>query len=192
LTWSFDDGTTATGASASHTFSQPGSHTATVTATDLGGFTASAAVTIAVITPIRASRRPAISALAVSPASFRAALSGPTVARAARHPRRGAIVTYRDTLAATTTFTVLRLLPGRAHGRSCVAPGKHNRHARRCVRRVPKGTFSHSDTAGANKFGFTGRLHNNKLPPGSYQLQAVPRTAAGAGRSVVAGFRIVR
>ena len=48
VTWSFDDGTTATGPIVLHAFSTPGSHTATATATDPVGLTATtvAAVTV--------------------------------------------------------------------------------------------------------------------------------------------------
>ncbi len=84
------------------------------------------------------------------------------------------------------------LQTGRLRGRSCVAPTRRNRHARRCTRRVRKGTFGHADAAGANRLGFSGRIRGRRLQPGRYLLQAVPRTAAGAGRAVVAGFRILR
>lgn len=44
--WTFDDGATATGASASHAFATAGAHTATVTATDEAGLTASSTVVV--------------------------------------------------------------------------------------------------------------------------------------------------
>ena len=49
--WSFDDGTTATGAEATHAFATGGIHTATATATDSAGMTTVRAVTVAVTTP---------------------------------------------------------------------------------------------------------------------------------------------
>ncbi len=46
--WDFGDGNTATGASASHTYTAAGTYTAQVTATDASGYTARAATTITV------------------------------------------------------------------------------------------------------------------------------------------------
>ncbi len=54
--WSFGDGTTSTGLTASHTYTQPGTYTATLTATDGCGFAQMAVVSNAVIvyTPVHA------------------------------------------------------------------------------------------------------------------------------------------
>ena len=49
ITWSFDDGTTATGATTSHAFATAGDHTATATATDPTGLTGTDTVTVHVI-----------------------------------------------------------------------------------------------------------------------------------------------
>lgn len=46
--WAFGDGATATGVSASHTYSNPGSYSAQLQVTDNGGLTASSSVTITV------------------------------------------------------------------------------------------------------------------------------------------------
>jgi hypothetical protein len=52
------------------------------------------------------------------------------------------------------------------------------------------GAFKHADIAGANSLRFSGRLHGHKLAKGSYQLQAIPRDAAGNGTTVVRTFEI--
>jgi hypothetical protein len=54
VTWAFDDGTKAAGASVSHAFAKPGTHLATATATDPAGVTATAtvAVSIAAVPPV--------------------------------------------------------------------------------------------------------------------------------------------
>ncbi len=49
--WSFDDGASASGSTASHGFSTPGSHTATLTVTDSSGLTSTATATVSVIAP---------------------------------------------------------------------------------------------------------------------------------------------
>jgi PKD repeat protein len=46
LSWAFDDGAKAGGASVTHSFAGPGAHTATVTATDSSGLSATATVTV--------------------------------------------------------------------------------------------------------------------------------------------------
>jgi hypothetical protein len=51
VTWRFDDGTTASTLSATHSFSTPGPHTATVTATDPAGLTATAVASVTVTAP---------------------------------------------------------------------------------------------------------------------------------------------
>lgn len=49
VTWSFDDGTTATGTTTSHAFATGGDHTATATARDPSGLTTSSTVTVHVL-----------------------------------------------------------------------------------------------------------------------------------------------
>jgi len=129
-----------------------------------------------------------ITALAVSPSSFFAAPSGATATAAKR--KYGTKITYRDSQAATTTFTVLRPSGGRRQGRSCKKPSRRNRRGRRCTILTKVGSFVHVDVAGANSLHFSGRLKGRKLPHGSYSLQAVARDAAGNGAAVSKGFRI--
>jgi hypothetical protein len=56
VTWHFDDGSSATGASVSHAFSKAGTHTATAKATDLDGYSAHASVSVTVGRPILSHR----------------------------------------------------------------------------------------------------------------------------------------
>jgi PKD domain len=144
--WSFDDGTSATGAIVTHAFAKPGHHTATVTATDLDGFTATAIVSVTVASL----PRPKLMRLAV---------------------KRG-FVSYRDSQAAMTTFTLLRR--------------KHGRHYARVA------TFTRHDRSGANRFKLTARLKNHRLRRGRYRLVGVPRDAAGSGPPATASFTIKR
>lgn len=148
---------------------------------------ATVALTVAHAPP---SARAAISRLHVSPHSFHAASRGPTIA-ARRTGLTGTKVSYGDTQAAITTFTVLQPRGGIRQGKRCVA-AKRGRRGGRCKRHVALGHFTHRDRAGANSFHFTGRLHGKKLPPGAYQLQAVPRFAGRSGRLVRVSFRVIR
>jgi hypothetical protein len=132
---------------------------------------------------------PVISALSVTPLAFRAARSGGSIAVAT-----GASVAYTLSEAATTSFTVARMLPGQPKGAQCVKPSKRLRRAKRCTRLVPMpGGFSQAAHAGRNLFRFTGRIGGRALRPGSYTLSALASDGAG-NRSLPAArsFRIVR
>ena len=137
---------------------------------------------------------PLIAALELSPASFRAANAGPTVAKPTQGtPTRGTTVSYTDSLAGATRFTVLRVSAGRSVGKRCVKPTQQNRDAKRCTRRVARGGFSHTGVAGKNRLHFSGRLAGKKLAPGKYQLRAVPKNVEGRiGKALARSFTIVR
>jgi hypothetical protein len=147
---------------------------------------------------------PVDAGLRLIPSRFRAASGGATIsaaaARAHRHKARppvGTTVSYTDSQAATTTFTVLQPARGVRSGKACVAPPRHRRrhhHYPTCTRYLPvRGfTFTHTDTAGADSFKFSARIGNRKLPPGAYRLTAAPRNSAGeTGPAVSAPFTIV-
>jgi hypothetical protein len=131
----------------------------------------------------------ALAGLKVAPNAFSAATSGGSVANNARR-KTGATVSYTDSQAATTTFTVLQKLPGRRQQGACVKPQRKPR-GKHCTRMVMIGSFTHTDGAGANSFHFTGRVNGRSLKPGGYELQAVARNAAGlTSRQVATGFGV--
>jgi hypothetical protein len=132
---------------------------------------------------------PRVSGVALRPAAFPAAGNGGSIASAA-HRSTGTTVSYRDSLAATTTFTVLRLLPGIIKGRNCVRQRRSTHHAKRCMRYIPIGAFTHTDRAGANSFHFSGRVGGHPLAHGSYRLSAIPRVGRTSGPATSAAFRI--
>jgi hypothetical protein len=132
-----------------------------------------------------------ISGLSITPSTFAAAPSGPTVL-AAKRRTYGALVSYTDSQPATTTFTVQRPAAGRRAGRNCVKPSKRNRKRKRCTRYLSVGSFTHADGAGANHFRFTGRLGGHKLKSAKYRLRAIPRNIAGTGRAAYTQFRVKR
>jgi CSLREA domain-containing protein len=83
----------------------------------------------------------------------------------------GSTISYGDTQPATTTFVVQR----KGHGRH---------------RWSTVGSFKRTDTAGANTFTFTTRLHGHKLQPGSYRFEVTPRLKGHTGRTVTITFKI--
>jgi alpha-tubulin suppressor-like RCC1 family protein len=131
-----------------------------------------------------------LSGLGLSNSSFPAAPSGPSARAAA--VKYGTIVSYQDSVAATTTFTVEQRTRGvRKDGRCVRAPKHPPMTAKRCTYLKALGHFTRSDTAGMNRFRFTGRVKNRKLAPGKYVLVAIARTATGASRPVSVKFRII-
>jgi hypothetical protein len=90
-------------------------------------------------------------------------------------------ISYRDTAAATTTFTIERAMPGIRHGSRCAAPPRHGRaHGRPCTRYVRvRGSFRHRGVAGTNSLAFPPRIGNHVLKPGRYLLVATPTAVSG-------------
>jgi PKD repeat protein len=193
--WSFGDGSTATGPQTSHAYATAGTYTATLTVRDDYGQTSTSSQAVTVNTPVfpglgAGAASPLISAFAIKPGAFSAASKGGSIA-AARKP--GAVVSYTDTMNATTTFTVSRAMPGRKRGKHCVKPTRSNAKAKRCTRYVRiRGSFKHVDNAGKNSFRITGRINRNALKPGRYRLTATPKLLGKTGKAVSAPFQIVR
>lgn len=130
-----------------------------------------------------------ITGLTISPSAFFAAPFGPTISKPPKK-KSGAKIAWRDSLAATTTLTILRQSVGRRQGKSCAKPSRRNGHGKRCTLLSKVGAFSHVDKAGVNSIHFSGRISGRKLAPGSYLLRAVPRNAAGVGTTVSKPFKI--
>jgi len=132
---------------------------------------------------------PVLGALSLSPAVFRAAGSGASIAS-----RVGTRVSYELSEAAGVRFRVERAVGGRRVGGRCVRTTSLNRGAPRCVRyRTLAGGFADQGVAGQNRLVFRGRLGGRKLTPGRYRLRGVAVDAAGnrSARTRVT-FRIVR
>ena len=142
-------------------------------------------------TPPPKANAPTLSRLQLTPARFRAARSGASIARA----RIGTTVSYQDSMIAKTTFTVDRVLPGVMRGNNCIAPPRRPpRRVQHCTRYAPvRGSFTHADNTGTNHFRFSGRIAGKTLKPGNYRLDAAPRDTAGhLGHTVRSPFSILR
>jgi PKD repeat protein len=198
--WTFDDGTAApAGASATHAFTTPGVHTATLTATDAAGVQASKTVQVTVValpppakcngcacggTPCKPLVSPHLSGLAVHPSRFRAPRRGSTVLTPTT--RGGALVTFTLSARTQVQFTPARIVAGVMRGAKCVAAG-HGVHGRRCTRLVALRGFARRGVGGANSFRFSGRIAGHALPPGRYEL-----IASVPGSTLSVPFTIVK
>jgi hypothetical protein len=134
---------------------------------------------------------PVIKSLTIT-SVFRAAGSGPSVARAAAAPV-GATVRYALSEPGAAAFTVQRAATGRKVGRSCKKPSRSNRKRKRCTRYVAvTGGFARPSAAGRNSFHFTGRVRNRRLQPAAYRLvEKVTDAAGNVSAPRMAKFRIV-
>jgi alpha-tubulin suppressor-like RCC1 family protein len=135
-------------------------------------------------------RAPVLSALTISPRSFRAGPSGPTALAAAARTY-GTLVSYRDSEAAITTFSVQRTIAGAHKGGRCLTrPKRARKGAKRCTLYQIVRRFTHTDKAGINRLRFTGRVNRHKLPPGSYRLQAIARNSGRTSKPRLVSFQI--
>jgi hypothetical protein len=157
-------------------------------------------VTATALTPLPppiapAPQAPQLGAISVNPHNLLPETgSGASVARRSRR-LRGATISYTDSETGLTTFTVMRPSKGFRSGRSCLAkrPRPQKGKPRRCTRYIRLGSFTHSDTAGANHFHFTGRVNRRPLRVGPYRLEAIARNAAGQpSRPRTVTFQIIR
>jgi hypothetical protein len=130
-----------------------------------------------------------ISSARLSSTVFRAASRGASLT--SRRPPIGTDVRYRVSMAAKTTFAVLRPVTGHKRGNKCVA-GRPRTGQKRCTRYVPVGSFTHQDRAGNVKVHFSGRVRGRKLSPGRYRLTLTPKANDKTGKTVTLSFRIVR
>jgi hypothetical protein len=137
---------------------------------------------------------PQLSVLTLAPAHFRAAAR---IASAAKHKAKpkasGTTISYQDSEAATATFVIEQYRAGEERSGRCVAQPAHQKRkpGRPCRRLVALGSFTHLDTAGANRVQFSGRLAGRALAHGSYTITATPSNSFGlTGATRTATFKV--
>lgn len=128
-----------------------------------------AQVSASLLGPGAPGARPAITGFTLSPRTFRAATSGPSLARV----KSGTSAVLRLSIAADVRFSV-------------------EKAARKGRFKAIKGSFALKGKAGKNRFRFSGRLGGETLAPGTYRLVATPRAAGVNGRSATVTFKVRR
>ena len=167
-----------------------GTHTVQVRAVDKAGNTdptpASITFTVAVVaTPDTAA--PVLSFVSLSRTTF-AAVGVPSKRKPA--PKRGTVIRWTLSEAATTTLRFERILPGRTRGSVCVAGRKVGR---RCTAFRLIGTVTRNGVVGRNAFTFTGRLSAKALVPGRYRVVLRAHDPAGnVSTKTVKTFTVIR
>jgi hypothetical protein len=149
------------------------------------GTTTSTAASVS-STPAGLPATPVITAARISPTTFAAADRGASLAR---NTPKGATVTYRISIPATTTLTVLRRAAGAKVGGRCIGSGKR-KPQKPCTRLVEVGSFVRVDRPGSVRVHFTGRVGGRKLAPAKYVLRLTPRAGGRPGSAVDLSLRI--
>ncbi len=198
--WTFSDGTTATGATASHAFSAVGAFGGTFTVTDSTGLIG-AALASGLIPVVVDKTKPVITKAAFSPKTFRASTTNNTATTAAKKKKRppiGSTLHFTLSEPASASIVVALKRTGRTQkaGKqsSCKAPSKTNRKGHACTLLTAKQTLTRAKLVkGANAIAFSGRFHGRALPAGSYQAAITPKDRArNTGKAVTAAFTISR
>lgn len=195
--WSFGDGTSASGISVIHSYSEPGVYEATVTSANVLGNTTSTSALITVSeeheppsAPHEQQAAPIISGTRQSHRRWREH-SGTSAHHHARLPL-GTDFTFSLNEQARVTFAFTRVVKGRSVGHRCVPRGIRNRRRAHCRWRVAAGTMSLTAHAGVNTVPFRGRVSGSRrLRPGRYTLVLTATNTAGVSRSRRLTFVIV-
>ena len=129
--------------------------------------------------------KPVLSGLKLKPRSFGTKTHKPV----------GTTISYTDSEAGRTTFTVQRMDPGYRVGHQSCKVLKHGhkrpKHSKACTVTKKIGSFTHQDIAGLNSFHFTGKVNGHALATGSYSLQAASTFYALKGATKTATFKII-
>jgi hypothetical protein len=179
FSWSFDDGSAASGQDVTHAFTTAGSHTATLTVTDPTGLTATTSATVSVAAPpvVPDTTAPVLTKVSVSPSTFLVA-KGSTAVSAERH--HGTRIKFTLSEAAKVGVSFQR----------CVL--RTYKHHRRCHYMSAGSLTRRSEAKGSDSIAFTGRLGKHRLARGRYRLHLRATDPAG-NRSThkTAAFHIV-
>jgi PKD repeat protein len=175
VAWSFDDGSSAEGASVAHAFATPGKHTATATVSDGEGHSATASADVDVTAVPVPVAPPVISGLKVAPLKVRIGSVLPKLVTAKAASRSRNTIRFKVSRKARVDLSFAKV--GKA--------GK--------ARKV-KTTVRVKAKPGANRVQFAGRLSRKaRLTTGTYRLTAVATDTAGLrSKPRTARFSVVK
>jgi PKD domain len=195
-TWSFGDGTSASGSGVSHIYTAPGTYLVHAVSADALGNTTTTPFTITVTAS--ATSTATSTATAVTPK-----LTGVKQTRTSwlekkrSHPKGkqpvvGTAFHFVLSPAATVTMTFTGSRTGRRAGKKCVAETRKNAKQTRCTM-----TFKEGETikgrSGANTVRFLGLVKGHpKLTPGKYTVTFTARSGTLASRTSTLHFAILR
>jgi hypothetical protein len=173
--WSFGDGTSASGTRVTHTYTAAGTYEVTLHSADTLGNVTSTSGTI-MIAPAPPTSTPSPSEPSPSPPTSEPPTIGAVNQSASAwhdHGKSRVGTTFSVSLneQATLGFSFLRHVSGRMVGRRCLATTPRNAGYGACGRAVITGALSFLGRRGMNTVGFQGLVsHSKKLEPGRYTL----------------------
>lgn len=133
---------------------------------------------------------PVVSDLKISPAAFKPATSGPSVAR--KKSATAATISFQVSKKSDVTFAVDSKTRGRRVGGKCKAPKPSNQGKPGCTLFVPVGNFFAAAQSGASSVAFSGRVGGKALSAGKYRLGVSARGGSGpAGAVAYKSFEVV-
>lgn len=193
--WSFGDGTSATGTSVTHTYTSAGSYEVLVRSTDKFDNTTSASGTISVVPepePISTSSSSS-SAPPSEPPKIGAASQTVSTWRESGKAPVGTTFNLSLNEQATVSYSFLQAVRGRMTDHRCGGkPSKRVNH-KGCTRTDVAGTLSFMGHRGNNKLAFHGRIsRSDMLKPGRYKLAVTATNSAGTSKPRFLYFTIVK
>lgn len=170
LTWLFSDGLSDTGASVAHLFSEPGTQSARLRATDALGNRTTVTGTVEVAA---APAAPAPPAAPLPPAAPRDATAPVFTTK----PKvRSGVLRFALSEQATVVAVITRKATGVRRGKRCVAPPRRKTKARVCTHQVAVATVRAKLTPGAGKLTLPKKARRTK---GTYTIALTVTDAAG-------------
>lgn len=211
VTWDFGDGTTGSGLSTTHTYTQPGVYTVTVTASDDQSLPfrvnpeyvqTSVTRTVTITSQPNAAPSPGVvarSAPTITGASqshnvWREGRGLARMSRNRRQPPIGTTFSFSVNEDVRVSLVFTQVVGGRKVKGKCIAQTRQNRESRSCKRTVTRGTLSFGTAPGRNNLAFQGRVsRRSSLKPGRYLMTITAVNTAGERSSPISlAFTIVK
>ncbi len=180
--WSFGDGSSASGTNVTHTYTAPGTYEVILHSADMLGNVTSTSGKVTIAPPATPAPSPSESSPgppASEPPAIATVSQSASVWRERGKSRIGTTFALSLNEQATVDFSFLRQVNGRIVGHKCVAQTSRNAGRRVCGRTAVTGGLSFAGHSGVNRLGFRGLVLHSKLKPGHYTLVITATNAAG-------------